>query len=153
MWEGDQCGRAWAAGRMRARGGGYGKACGQTFDRSESDKVAREEQELVPLHWEVPMAQQTIILPLVSSCRCRVDVHPATGHHVNFTRLLLHHWPVYSARSGLRHPPVALATVNRVHSLLCLLRGILVCGPRLLFTSLLRPSRTNQEEPMPDQAG
>lgn len=32
MWEGDQCGRAWAAGGMRARGGGYGKACGQTFD-------------------------------------------------------------------------------------------------------------------------
>nr|CAH90233.1 hypothetical protein [Pongo abelii] len=60
------------------------------------------------------------------SDRCGMGAYPDACHHVDSTRVLLHLWPVHSARPGLRHPPVALAAVNCVHSLLHLLPIILV---------------------------
>lgn len=99
-----------------------------------------------------PGPSRTLIWSLGFSCRCRVGVYPDASHHVSYNWLLLHLWPVHSARPGLWHPPVALATVNRVRSLLCLLPAVLVCGPHP-FTSCLRSTRATQGKPMLDQAG
>lgn len=81
-----------------------------------------------------------------------MDVHPDAGHHGNCDRLLLLLRTVHSARPGLHHSPVALATVNRVRSFLCLLPVVLVCGP-LPFTSFRRPTRAKQGKATLDQAG
>ncbi|XP_040140136.1 organic anion transporter 3 isoform X2 [Ictidomys tridecemlineatus] len=54
-----------------------------------------------------------------------MGAHLDAGHLVDSIWVLLHHWPVHSVRPGLCHPPVALATVNSVCSLLHLLPVVL----------------------------